>query len=210
MADYETRGGYVFDDTANPAIHTPTLASQIAQAIDNTRFLSEVKCDLLSGSPFFGADMDGGFSVLCTGYTSSGTDDPPNPGKQTPIIRPDQSFGAGTNAGETTTALQDRWAMITVFTLDPGALANVAPGGGGEIALGTNGTHPVQSLLSFYTGSGITNSTGSSNNRVETTFSGETLIFFVHSVTGQLRMYWSGSTEIAWVIRVDFSPKQNA
>lgn len=211
MADYESRDGYTFDDTANPAINTPTLARQIGQAIDNGRFLAQVKGDVLSGRTFVGADRDGGFDVICTGYAAGAAVIADSPGHYTTIIDPAASFGAGTIPGELSTALRDRWALIAIHTIDPGAVAAVAPGGGGEIELGTNGIHPVRELLSFYTASGIADRTGNSNHRVETSFlSTETLLFYLHSTTGELRMYWSGSTEIAWVIKITFGPKQNA
>lgn len=210
MADYQTRDGYTFDDTANPAINTPTLARQIGQALNNGRFLQQVKCDILSGKPFFGADMDGGFDVFCTGYAAGGDVTFDSPGHYCTIIDPMESFGEGTTPQELSTAMRDRWVGITIYTIDPGALADVAPGGGGEIELSTNGIHPTPSLLSFYTASGIADRSGNSNHRVESAFSGETLIFYLHSVSGEFRMYWSGSIEIAWVISVRFGPKQNA
>ena len=209
MADYTTRDGYAFDDTANPAINTPTLARQMGQALDNTRFLQQVKCDILSGRTFFGADRDGGFSLFLTGYLTSATGTFETPGWSVPIADPSIHFGAGTTPGDLTTALKDRWCGLSIFTIDPGAVTDVFPGGGGEIELGTNGIHPARELLSFYTGTGIAGRGGDSNYRVETSFSTETLLFYVHSTTGALRMYWSGSSEIAWVIRADFSPKQN-
>lgn len=219
---FTDRDGYEIDETAVPAVWTPTRQTQIKHALENTWWLRNVGAQHIQHQSHDYFDGDGAAVVRITNLFSGDTAFDEPPGKRCVLISPGSALG-GTNIGSLTTALHRRFIGVQIHGIKLGATADTVPDGSDIITLGTQSDWCERNIATFDTGDGVSGYAGTPNgNRLEIdvlpysydrldsadwTAQAVTIVFYVHDTAGNLRLYWSGSSSIAVDISVHVSAK---